>query len=215
MQCCSSKFDIYMWSMVYYIRVAQAPRACHAREILGPAHHVGARLEMRTVGGPATARRRSELGNRRPLHNGQLSSPSCSGRRFANFQRQRAPAGPPISVFCANAPRKPEGLNPSVWLADGTRTGVGLPHTRDRCAATTQQTAPHTEGAEVSAMVAACNHMQLQGHRGASGVGAQRSGRDPPLAEGGRRGRSRKKKRRRRRDEEEEGAAHTDLTLQM
>ena len=97
---------------------------------------------------------------------------------------------------------KPEGLNPSDWLADGTRTGVGLPHTRDRCAATTQQTAPHTEGAEVSAMVAACNHMQLQGHRGASGVGAQRSGRDPPLAEGGRRRRSRKKKRRKG-DEEE------------
>ena len=157
---------------------------------------------MRTVGGPATARRRIERENRGRLHDGQLSSPSCSGRRFANFQRQRAPAGPPISVFCANAPRKPEGLNPSVWLADGTRTGVGLPHTRDRCAATTQQTAPHTEGAEVSAMVAACNHMQLQGHRGASGVGAQRSGRDPPLAEGGRRRRSRKKKRRKG-DEEE------------
>eukprot|EP00964_Phaeocystis_antarctica_P011316 scaffold6243_cov70-Phaeocystis_antarctica.AAC.1 len=40
----------------------------------------------------------------RPLHNGQLSSPSCSGRRFANFQRQRATAGPRIGVFCANAP---------------------------------------------------------------------------------------------------------------
>ena len=105
---------------------------------------------------------------------------------------------------------KPEGLNPSDWLADGTRTGVGLPHTRDRCAATTQQTAPHTEGAEVSAMVAACNHMQLQGHRGASGVGAQRSGRTrrwPKEDEGGGAGRRRDgketKRRRRRRDEEE------------
>ena len=105
---------------------------------------------------------------------------------------------------------KPEGLNPSDWLADGTRTGVGLPHTRERCAATTQQTAPHTEGAEVSAMVAARNHMQLQGHRGASGVGAQRSGRTrrwPKEDEGGGAGRRRDEKeakRRRRGDEEEE-----------
>ena len=33
------------------------------------------------------ARRRSELGNRRPLHNGQLSSPSCSGRRTLELIR--------------------------------------------------------------------------------------------------------------------------------
>ena len=172
----------------------------------------------------------TDLGTCRPQRAGHLSSvgdlptSSVSAPQLVLETLGSAPTpplachstrAPPLSVFCANAPRKPEGLNPSVWLADGTRTGVGLPHTRDRCAATTQQTAPHTEGAEVSAMVAACNHMQLQGHRGASGVGAQRSGRDPPLAEGGRRGRSRKKKRRRRRDEEEEGAAHTDLTLQM
>ena len=67
-------------------------------------HLVGACLEKRKVGGPATARRRSELGNRGRLHDGQLSSPSCSGRRFANFQRQRGPAGPRIGGFCANAP---------------------------------------------------------------------------------------------------------------
>jgi hypothetical protein len=58
-------------------------------------------VENRTVGGPARARRRSELGNRRPLYGGQLSLPPYSGRRFANFQRQRCPAGPRESVFCA------------------------------------------------------------------------------------------------------------------
>ena len=68
-------------------------------------HHVGARLEKRKVGGPATARRRSVLGNRRWLNNGQLNSPSCSGRRFASFQRQRAPAGPQNSGFRAYTPR--------------------------------------------------------------------------------------------------------------
>ena len=51
-------------------------------------------VENRTVGGPARARRRSELGNRGRLRHGQLSSPWRSGRRFANFQRQRGPAGP-------------------------------------------------------------------------------------------------------------------------
>ena len=51
-------------------------------------------VENRTVGGSARARRRRELGNRRPLRHGQLSSPWRSGRRFANFQRQRGPAGP-------------------------------------------------------------------------------------------------------------------------
>ena len=59
-------------------------------------------VENRTVGGPARARRRSELGNRGRLRHGQLSSPWRSGRRFANFQRQRGPAGPSISVFGAN-----------------------------------------------------------------------------------------------------------------
>ena len=51
-------------------------------------------VENRTVEGPARARRRRELGNRRPLYGGQLSSPPYCGRRFANFQRQRGPAGP-------------------------------------------------------------------------------------------------------------------------
>jgi hypothetical protein len=62
-------------------------------------------IENRTVGGPARARRRSELGNRGRLRHGQLSSPWRSGRRFANFQRQRGPAGPPNYVFCADTPR--------------------------------------------------------------------------------------------------------------
>ena len=53
----------------------------------------------------ARARRRSELGNRGRLRHGQLSSPWRSGRRFANFQRQRGPAGPPESVFGENTPR--------------------------------------------------------------------------------------------------------------
>ena len=44
--------------------------------------------------------------SRRSLCGGQLSSPPYSGRRFANFQRQRGPASPPISVFCADAPFK-------------------------------------------------------------------------------------------------------------
>ena len=60
-------------------------------------------VENRTVEGPARARRRRELGNRRPLYGGQLSSPPYSGRRFANLQRQRGPAGPSNYVFCANA----------------------------------------------------------------------------------------------------------------
>ena len=87
-------------------RLAQAPRV--ERVLPGPAHHIGARevSENRTVGGPARARRRSELANRRSLYGGQLSSPPYSGRRFANFQRQRGPASPPISVFCADAPFK-------------------------------------------------------------------------------------------------------------
>ena len=59
---------------------------------------------LNTVGGPARARRRIERENRRPLHHGQLSSPWCSGRRFASFQRQRAPAGPPNSRFRADTP---------------------------------------------------------------------------------------------------------------
>jgi hypothetical protein len=62
-------------------------------------------VENRTVRGSTRARRRSELGNRRPLRHGQLSSPWRSGRRFANFQRQRGPADPRESVFCADAPR--------------------------------------------------------------------------------------------------------------
>ena len=79
------------------------------RALLASAHRVGAHLEKRIVQGPATARRRSVLGNRRPLRHGQLSSPWRSGRRFASFQRQRAPAGPWNSVFRANTPFTVEG----------------------------------------------------------------------------------------------------------
>ena len=86
-------------------RVVQAPRAGRTRAPCGPAHHIGARVENRPVEGPARARRRSELGNRRSLRHGQLSSPWRSGRRFANFQRQRGPAGSSNSVSRANTPR--------------------------------------------------------------------------------------------------------------
>eukprot|EP00964_Phaeocystis_antarctica_P097529 scaffold63641_cov33-Phaeocystis_antarctica.AAC.1 len=61
---------------------------------------------MRTVGGPATARRRNELANCRRRCHRQSPSGWHLRRRFANFQRQRAPAGPPISVFRADTPRK-------------------------------------------------------------------------------------------------------------
>eukprot|EP00964_Phaeocystis_antarctica_P093585 scaffold60421_cov75-Phaeocystis_antarctica.AAC.1 len=59
---------------------------------------------MRTVGGPAITRRRSELANLRRRCHRQSPSGWHLRRRFANFQRQRAPAGPPIGVFRANAP---------------------------------------------------------------------------------------------------------------
>jgi hypothetical protein len=46
-----------------------------ARALLGPAHHVGARRrEPHGSGINYSSRRRSELGNRRPLYGGQLSS---------------------------------------------------------------------------------------------------------------------------------------------
>jgi hypothetical protein len=61
-------------------------------------------VENRTVGGPARARRRSELGNRRRKCHGQPPSGWHFRRRFANFQRQRGPAGPRDYGFCANAP---------------------------------------------------------------------------------------------------------------
>jgi hypothetical protein len=82
-----------------------------ARALFGPAHHVGAPVvENRTVGRISyiglddEGKRSSELGNRGRLRHGQLSSPWRSGRRFANFQRQRGPADPPVSVFCADGP---------------------------------------------------------------------------------------------------------------
>ena len=97
-----------------------------APALLGPAHHVGALVENRTVQGPATARRRSELGNRRPLYGGQLSSPPYSGRRFANIQRQRGPAGPSISVFCADGPRRDRLTCTLHWRLSASRSIANL-----------------------------------------------------------------------------------------
>ena len=91
------------------------------RALLASAHRVGACLEKRIVEGPATARRRSVRGNRRRLRHGQLSSPCRSGRRFASFQRQRAPAGPPNYVFRAN--RTP----PLVHQQSCSSTGTAVP----------------------------------------------------------------------------------------
>eukprot|EP00964_Phaeocystis_antarctica_P061743 scaffold36927_cov52-Phaeocystis_antarctica.AAC.1 len=44
--------------------------------------------------GPAGARCRWKLANRRPLHDGELSCPSCSRPRFPTSLRRRALAGP-------------------------------------------------------------------------------------------------------------------------
>ena len=83
---------------------AQTPRVGCARDPWSCTPcDVGARLEKRVVGGPAW---RSVRGNRRWLQHGQLSSPCRSGRRFASFHRQRAPAGPSNSGFQANTPRR-------------------------------------------------------------------------------------------------------------
>jgi len=66
-------------------------------------------VENRTVRGPARARRRSELANRGRLRHGQLSSPwrtlAVSRAIYVSFQRQRGPAGPRESMFCADGPR--------------------------------------------------------------------------------------------------------------
>ena len=63
---------------------------------------------MRTVehGVSARARRRIELENRRRkwLGLGHVPSAGHFRQRFANFQRQRAPADPPNSVFRADTP---------------------------------------------------------------------------------------------------------------
>ena len=76
-------------------RVAQAPRAGRSRtpwscspcwRLCGGAPGSGTSY--------SSATKPSELGNRGRLRHGQLSSPWRSGRRFANFQRQRGPAGP-------------------------------------------------------------------------------------------------------------------------
>ena len=58
-----------------------------ARALLGPAHHVGARRrEPHGSGINYSSRRRSELGNRRPLYGGQLSSPPSTVQRSAICQ---------------------------------------------------------------------------------------------------------------------------------
>ena len=75
-------------------RVAQAPRAGRARAPWSCSPCWRPSREPHGWGTSYTARRRSELENRRPLYGGQLSSPPYSGRRFSNVQRQRAAAGP-------------------------------------------------------------------------------------------------------------------------
>ena len=106
-------------------RVAQAPRARVDRALLGPAHHIGTRVEKRTVGGSARARRRSELTNRRRrCHAGSRLPAGTSARRFANFQRQRGPADPRISVFCANTPVGNVHDSGQVWCRLSERPGV-------------------------------------------------------------------------------------------
>jgi hypothetical protein len=87
-------------------RVAQAPRARVDRALLGPAHHIGTRVEKRTVGGSARARRRSELTNRRRrCHTGSRLPAGTSVGDLPTSSVSTGPADPPISVFCANTPR--------------------------------------------------------------------------------------------------------------
>eukprot|EP00964_Phaeocystis_antarctica_P019915 scaffold10988_cov62-Phaeocystis_antarctica.AAC.6 len=50
------------------------------------------------------ARCRWKLANRRPLHDGELSCPSCSRPRFPSSLRRRALAGPPTVRFSRRAP---------------------------------------------------------------------------------------------------------------
>eukprot|EP00964_Phaeocystis_antarctica_P068807 scaffold41714_cov51-Phaeocystis_antarctica.AAC.1 len=64
----------------------------------------GAFARNTPIGGPAGARRRWKLANRRPLHDGELSCPLCSGRRFPRSLRRRAVAGPPTVRFSRRAP---------------------------------------------------------------------------------------------------------------
>eukprot|EP00964_Phaeocystis_antarctica_P016158 scaffold8935_cov69-Phaeocystis_antarctica.AAC.7 len=113
----------------------------------------------RTVGGPATARRRSELGNRGRLRHGQLSSPWRSGRRFANFQRQRGPAGPPISVFCAKGTPYPAVRRGPSSAAPRTTSGKSAEE-RVTASAIWPASAPAgpavTRSSRISDAVAAC-----------------------------------------------------------
>ena len=62
------------------------PVSCHIR---------GAFAQNTPIGGPAGARRRWKLANRRPLLHGELSCPCSSDRRFPRLLRRRAVAGPP------------------------------------------------------------------------------------------------------------------------
>jgi hypothetical protein len=64
-------------------------------------------VENRTVRGSARARRRSERNSRKsPTATPRAAQLAMwrSGRRFANFQRQRGPADPRKSVFYADTP---------------------------------------------------------------------------------------------------------------
>jgi len=70
-------------------------RACRVR---------GASARNPLIGGPAGPRCRWKLANRRPLHDGELSCPSCSRPRFPSSLRRRALAGPPTGWFSRQAP---------------------------------------------------------------------------------------------------------------
>ena len=56
------------------------------------------------IRGSAGPRWRWKLANRRPLHDGELSCPSCSRPRFSRSLRRRALADPPIVRLSRRAP---------------------------------------------------------------------------------------------------------------
>ena len=84
-------------------------------------------VENRTVEGPARARTRPELENRRPLYGGEDDSPPCNGRRFSVTATVRALAGPSNYGF-----RRAEMASLSLALA-ATSAMAALPSTELGC----------------------------------------------------------------------------------
>eukprot|EP00964_Phaeocystis_antarctica_P095558 scaffold61996_cov64-Phaeocystis_antarctica.AAC.2 len=64
----------------------------------------GAFAQNTLIGGPAGARRRWKLANRRPLRHGELSCPWRSRPRFPRSLRRRAVAGPPTLRLSRRTP---------------------------------------------------------------------------------------------------------------